>query len=352
METAYILIMLLAVALTATVTALAVLMVSRRQSQANADSLRQENARSIAGIIDPLQRDISDFKKTVGDYYLNESNQRHVVAKQVENLILANHKVSEETRRLADALHGNNSVQGDWGETMLETLLTRVGMIKDVNYIPQATHDDKGNVIRDENGTLQRPDMLLLLPDDHKIVIDSKVSLRSYLDYFNAYDAIEQQAAIKKHTESVRRHIDELARKQYHKNIKGAMEHTLMFIPNDAAYIAAVTHDPNLTDYAWQRKVVIVSATHLMSVLQMISQLWRVEKQNRNAEEIAKTGGLIFDKIANFLADFKAVATNIDNARTAYEKCVAHIDHPSVGIKARAQRLQQLGSKTTKSIPH
>ena len=123
-----------------------------------------------------------------------------------------------------------------------------------------------------------------------------------------------------------------------------------MFIPNDSAYIAAVNADPTLWDYAYDRNVVIVSSTHLFSVMQIISQLWREENQNRNAIEIAKLGGLLYDKFANFCADFKAVATSIDNARKAYDKCISHLEHPSVGLMARAEKLRKLGAKTTKTL--
>lgn len=312
-------------------------------------SLRDESRRQMSEMLDPLRRNLDDFRKAVSDFYLKDADGRSALNQQIESLITANREIGQEARKLSNALSSDTRVQGKWGETVLETLLTRAGFERDRTFYTQKSTFDSA-LISDESGRTQRPDVIVILPESHCLVIDSKVSISAFLESYEATDRQSEQLALKKHAASVKSHVDELARHQYHKNIKGAMEHTLMFIPNDSAYIAAVNADPTLWDYAYDRNVVIVSSTHLFSVMQIISQLWREENQNRNAIEIAKLGGLLYDKFANFCADFKAVATSIDNARKAYDKCISHLEHPSVGLMARAEKLRKLGAKTTKTL--
>ncbi len=312
--------------------------------------LVDENTQRLGEMLTPLQNNLSEFRKAVGDFYTTDQQQRAVLNQQIEALKTDNRTIAEEARRLSNSLSANSQVQGRWGETVLETLLTRAGMVKGETFLTQSSAELRDNEMAEISPAL-RPDVILRLPDEHTVVIDSKVSLTAFLEYFRATDSAHEDLAMRRHVDSVKKHVNELAEKQYHKQIKGAMEHTIMFIPNDSAYIAAVTHDPNLWDYAYRHNVVIVSSTHLLSTLQMITQLWRVEKQNKNADEIAKLGGLIYDKTSAFLKDFETVRTSMEKTLKACETVAAHIEHPSVGLKARAQKLKALGSKTTKNLP-
>lgn len=311
--------------------------------------LTSENERQINQLISPLRSEIESFKTRVSEFYVNGESARASIKTQIERLMEANRAVGEEARRLTNALTSNIRVQGKWGETVLETLLTRAGMVKGINFFTQDSKAD-GAMINDYDASGLRPDVLVVLPDGHKVVIDAKVSLTAFMQFYNSDNKDTENAALKRHMDSVKKHVDELARKQYHKNIKGALEHTLMFIPNDSAYIAALSDGGTLGEYAYSRNIVIVSSTHIFSVIQLIHQLWRVEKQNQNAEEIARLGGLIFDKLINFFDDFKSINNAIGNVAKAYDKCIAHIDHPTVGLKARASKLRDLGSKTTKKL--
>lgn len=314
------------------------------------DALRDENKRQIAEILSPLQSNIEEFRKSVTQYYENETRDKTALIKEVALLSKTGKEVGEEARRLTHALTGSTSAQGKWGEMLLETLLTKAGLVKGRDFHTQFASDAKG-AIRDDNDRGQRPDVVIDLPDEHKVVVDSKVSLTSFATLEESESNAARDEALRRHLASVKKHVDELAKKQYHKNIAGAMEHTLMFIPNDAAYIAAITADSSLWEYAYAKNVVIVSSTHILSVLQMTRQLWRVENQNRNAEQIARLGGLIYDKMAAFLADFESVRTSAQKTLEAWGKCEAHINNERTGIRARAQRLQELGSKTTRRIP-
>lgn len=313
------------------------------------EALNNENNRQLSEILSPLNHNIDDFRKAVDQYYINDTRDRGMLTQQLEQLMTANRRISEETRRLSNALSSNTRAQGRWGETVLENMLSNAGMIKDVNFIIQSGKDGNARIL-DEDDNPQKPDVIVMLPDNRKIIIDAKVSLTDYLQYVDADNDDISIQALKKHADSVKKHVNELARKQYHKNVSGAMEHTLMFIPNDAAYIAAVTYDKTLWDFAYQHNVVIVSGTHLLSVLQLIKQIWRIENQNRNAEEIARLGGLIFDKLVTFMNDFTDIQRHIASANKAYDKCAAHIDNTTVGLKARTLKLRELGSKTTKRL--
>lgn len=308
------------------------------------------NRRELSAILDPLKENIGDFRRAVDDSYLKENSSREALRRQVEQLVRANSEIGEETRRLSDALRGNTRLQGRWGEQILERLLDSAGFIRDVHYSTQVTKSD-GRRLVDDDGKAQRPDLLFILPGDSRVVIDAKTSMTAYLSYCEAASEAEEQSSLKAHVDSVRRHVDELSRAQYHKYISGALEHTLMFMPNDGAFLAALRGDPSLPEYALKRNVVIVSPTHLLSILQLINQLWRVDKQNRNAEEIAALGGKLYDKFASFVADFEAIRRNLDSTANAYERCRRHIAEGNTSLAARAEKLRAMGARTTKTIP-
>lgn len=313
-------------------------------------NLTEKNKNELDHIINPLKENIEEFKKAVRDSYMKENSSREALSAQINTLAKANNEVSRETRKLSDALKGNIAIQGKWGEMVLEKILESAGLIRNIHFISQSSSIE-GSAIKDEDNRLQRPDVILLLPGDHKIVVDSKTSLSSYLRALEASDTGIEEKELKQHSLSTRLHIDELARKQYHKNIQGAVEHTLMFIPNDAAYIAALKSEPELGDYALKKNVVIVSPAHILSVVQMISQMWRIENQNKNAEAIAKLGGNLYDKIVAFMSEFENIDKYLKASSKAYDKCLNHLSAGSTSILNRSERLRKMGAKTTKRLP-
>lgn len=315
-----------------------------------AEKLAEENRDELTTILSPLRQNLGDFRRAVADSYVKENSSREALSKQIESLIRANSEIGNETRRLSEALRGNTRLQGLWGEVLLQRLLDAEGFVRDVHYIPQAASVD-GHRISDDDGNPLRPDILFLLPDSVRVVIDAKTSLTAYLNYCDASGAGEEEAALKAHILSVRNHIDKLGRSEYHKHIKGAVEHTLMFMPNDGAYLAALRADKDLLEYANRRKVVIVSPAHLLSILNLISQLLRIDKQNRNAEEIARVGGLLYDRISTFLKEFDSIQEKLTAAGKAVEKSKRALAEGNQSVIARAQRLRELGAKTSKIMP-
>ncbi len=317
---------------------------------AQSATLRRTNRNEIDAVLAPLRDRLADFQKAVRESYVDENARREALSEKIEYLTKMSSEVGEEARRLSNALRGNAALQGKWGETVLEQLLEKAGLQPGVHFsLQQAKEDGKGYTT--EEGTGLRPDVVLLLPGKHKVIIDSKASVSAYLSYSEAETEMEAKIHLKRHALSVRKHIDELAAKQYHKNVPGALEQTLMFMPNDAAYLAALRADSALPDYAMSKNVAIVSPAHLMSVVQLVMQLWRVENQNRNAENIAKSAGQLYDKIVTFISDFESIEAHVVKAHEAYEKCLGQLAGGRGNVLGRVEKLREMGAKTSKRIP-
>ena len=317
----------------------------------NSESLKEANSEQIDALLRPLKENIESFKKTISEGYVKESSSRKLLEVQIERLVKLNETIGEEARNLTSALKGNSKVQGDWGEMILETLLENAGLERGINFETQLTRDSGGNVLKNDEGKMLRPDVLIKLPDNHSIIVDSKVSLTAFVDYCNAEDENVRIVAGKKHLQSVYAHIDELYAKMYQNNLKGAADYVMMFIPNESAYIAAVQLDINLWKYAYERGVIIVSPTHLFSVMSIVSQLWRQDKQNRNAMLIAERGGKLYDKLVLFMESFEKVGKSIDDAMTSYNKSFNQLRTGKGNVLRQAEDMKALGAKASKSLP-
>lgn len=317
----------------------------------NSESLKEANSEQIDALLRPLKENIESFKKTISEGYVKETSSRKLLEAQIERLVKLNETIGEEARNLTSALKGNSKVQGDWGEMILETLLENAGLERGINFETQLTRDSGGNVLKNDEGKMLRPDVLIKLPDNHSIIVDSKVSLTAFVDYCNAEDENVRIAAGKKHLQSVYAHIDELYAKMYQNNLKGAADYVMMFIPNESAYIAAVQLDINLWKYAYERGVIIVSPTHLFSVMSIVSQLWRQDKQNRNAMLIADRGGKLYDKLVLFMDSFEKVGKSIDDAMTSYNKSFNQLRTGKGNVLRQAEDMKALGAKASKSLP-
>ncbi len=308
-------------------------------------NLRETNSEYLGSVLTPLKTQIESFSSAVRESYVNDNATRKSLSDQIDNLMRLNVSIGEEARNLSSALKGNTRVQGQWGEAVLESLLESVGLIKNVNFFTQT-----GIKSDDISHAGKRPDVVVLLPDDHRLIIDSKVSLTAYMEFVGANSIEERMRAGKKHLESVKRHIDELCGKEYHSCVENALEHVLMFIPNEGAFFAALELDSDINKYAFDRKVVIVSPTHLYSIIQLVTQLWRQENQNKNAENIAKLGGLLYDKFVAFVSEIENMGSQLELSRRAYDRCLNHLTSGPTSLVNRAERLRQLGAKTNKRI--
>ncbi len=315
------------------------------------ETLRDTNTSQIDAVLRPLREQLGEFRRAVDDSFIRDNASRQSLSDQIDRLMSLNVSIGEEARNLASALKGNSKVQGDWGEMVLESLLESAGLRRDVNFRVQPASDESGKSLRDsDTGRGLRPDIVVMLPEDRLLVIDSKVSLTAFAEYHEAEDDAKRSRAAARHLESVKKHIDELAAKKYQMLFRNAADQVLMFVPNDSAWTLAFSLDDTLWKYAFDRKVTIVSPAHLFSVMLLVSQMWRQEGQNRNAQEIARLGGLLYDRFVKFTNDFAAIEAALQKAQRAYEDCCHDLNSGSQSLIARAERLRELGARTSKRL--
>ncbi len=317
----------------------------------NTADLKAQNEERLSEILAPLRMNIDEFRKTVTDTYNNEARERFSLSERIKELVDLNQSISRQARELSEALRGDSKVQGDWGEMVLESILENSGLQKGVEYFTQATTDSDGNVLRNEDGTMLRPDVVVKYPDGRFVVIDSKVSLTAFVDYANADNEEIRDGAAMRHVRSVKKHIDELARKRYQEYVGDAkLDFVMMFIPNEPAYIAAMRLDPSLWQEAYDRQVLIVSPTHLVSGLKLIAQLWSRDRHTKNAITIAEEAGKMYDKFADFTKDMERIEKAIGSTRKAYDDAMTKLTTGTGNLVNRALNLQKLGVKASKQL--
>lgn len=319
------------------------------------EKFKEANETRLSEILNPLKEDIKDFKRRVDDTYMNSSKERTLLGEQMKRLMELNMSIGKEARDLTEALSGNTKVQGDWGEMVLETILVKSGLVEGENYFVQRTKNDDGTQIKnDDNGRL-RPDVVVALPDKKCIVIDSKVSLTAYVNYINADNDDDRQCFGKAHLLSVRSHLKELETKRYQDFVgvgnDDRIDYVLMFIPNEHAYMAAMTLDNNLWMEAYEKRVVIISPAHVISTLRLIAQLWTRDKQTKNALKIAEEGGKLYDKFVGFVNDMQTVEQSLGKASEAYASAMSKLHTGRGCIVSKVENLKKLGAKTSKTLP-
>ncbi len=322
---------------------------------AHSEKLKASNNAQMSEILNPLKEEIKDFKKKVDDTFLNSSKERSVLGEQMRQLMDLNKTIGKEARELTEALSGNTKIQGDWGELILQTILDKSGLVEGENYFVQLTKNEDGEQIKNERNERLRPDVVVSLPDKKSIVIDSKVSLTAYLNYVNADNEADRTKYGKAHVLSVRSHLKELDSKNYQDYVgidkDGRIDYVLMFIPNEHAYMAAMSLDPNLWMEAYEKRVVIISPAHVISTLRLIAQLWTRDKQTKNALLIAEEGGKLYDKFVGFIDDMQSIGDSLNKASEAHQNALNKLKDGRGNIMTKVQKLQELGAKASKSLP-
>lgn len=317
--------------------------------QRNMQYMKTANEESLSSLLGPLKIRIEDFNRSIQRSHEDAQAGRHTISTQLENLRRMNEAINAETRNLANALRGNNGALGKWGESVLESLLCAGGLVKGENFLTQYTKDDQGKALVSESGSTLRPDVVIKLPDNRNIIIDAKATLSAYLEYCNAPDKDAADLAARRHVESVKRNIDILSSKQYQKSVSNAMKQVLMFIPNDAALIVAINTDPALTEYAMTRNVTLVGPIHLISIVQLVTEIWRNDRKDRNAEEIAELGGRLYDAVAGFMDSMEKINSALGTAKKAYDAAYSRLTSTQ-GVVNRAERLRKMGVRATRKI--
>ncbi len=315
-------------------------------------NFKEQNETRLNEILTPLKENIEQFKKSINESYSKEARERFSLQEKIKELMELNQSIGKEAKELATALRRDSKTQGNWGEMILESILEKSGLEKGREYTVQQTRDESGQTLRNEENRGLRPDVVVNYPDGRHLVIDSKVSLTAYVEYVNCDDPSHREILAKRHVDSVRAHICELDKKSYQDVVGGGQtDFVMMFIPNEGAYSAAMQLSNSLWQEAYDKHVLIVSPTHLISALKLIEQLWRHDKIANNYIEIARLGGTMYDKFVGFVNDMHAIRKSIDNTRDSYDKAMNKLCDGRGNLVSRAEKLKKLGAKTNKSMP-
>ena len=328
------------------------------QLAAKQSALQENNRLQMDELLKPIKEQFADFKKSVEDSKTqNEVNKKELQStfeatmklfqqeqqQAVTSLKEQTSKIGSDAANLTKALKGDSKLQGDWGEMVLETILENSGLRKDEEFFIQEN-------TKDENGKNFRPDVIVRFPEGRSLVIDSKVSLTAYTDALAADNDADRDRLMKAHALSVRKHIDELAEKDYSKLVDDAIGFVLMFIPNETSYIAAMKQQTELSRYAYQKKIIIISPSNLLMALQLAYNLWQYDRQNKNVEKIVKTAADLYDKVAGFEDTFTSIGDVLSRLSTTYDKAKKQLYEGSGNVMRRVESLKSLGVTPKKQI--
>ncbi len=311
----------------------------------------EQNESNLRNLLEPLGKNISEFKKKVEETYDKESKQRFSLEEKIKELAALNLQISTEAKNLTNALKGDSKQQGDWGEMILENLLENSGLQKGREYFVQEfLRNDAGQTVSDENGRKMQPDVVINYPDKRKIIIDSKVSLTAYEKYVSEENPAEQKILLKEHINSLKRHIDGLSGKKYHEFAADTLDFVMMFVPIEPAYLDAVRADRTLWDYAYKKRVILISPTNLIAALKLVADLWQREYQNQNAIEIADRGGKLYDKFVGFIENMNEIGINMAKAQKSYDDAFKQLQTGSGNLIGQVEKLKKLGVKAQKTL--
>lgn len=306
------------------------------------------NEKKVFDLLNPLKERIQDFEKKVDETYKEETRERISLKKELEFIVKLNQQVSEDTLKLTNALKGDKKMQGDWGEMQLEMILSKAGLEKDIHYSRQGNY-------KDDDLNNQRPDYVIHLPDNKHLVVDSKVSLVAYEQYFNEEDEQKKATFLKTHIQSLLKHITDLGGKNYHKLYGiNPPDYVLLFVPIEPALYLALKEDGKLYEKALDRNIVLVSTSTLLATLRTISYIWKQDNQRKNVVEIATESGELYDKFVGFMADLVNLGKKLDSAKDDYTDAMGKLYQSSKKgstIIGRIERIKKLGAATSKSLP-
>lgn len=298
-------------------------------------SFRETNREALDLLLKPFRDNITDFRERVERIYASENEQRGALKNELKNLMELNRRITTETTNLTNALKGNSKVQGDWGEMILDTILSNSNLIKGVHY-------DTQHNLKDADGNNLRPDVVLYLPERKQIVIDSKVSLTAFVNYTSAETEAERAQYLAAHVASVRQHVVELGRKEYQR-LLNSPDFVIMFVPNEPAFLAALQADPAIWSDAYDKKVIVSSPTNLFALLKLVDDLWKRNAQSRNTADIVTYGTKLYDQLVAFTASLENVGVSLDKARDAYADAYKRLCTGNDNIIRSGERLRRLG---------
>jgi DNA recombination protein RmuC len=306
----------------------------------------EQNRTKLEEILKPLGEKIMQaLRKKVDEAYHNESKERFSLVNEIKRLAELNQQISQEASNLTQALKGQAKTRGNWGEIILESILEKSGLVKDREYFVQQSFTNA-------EGKRLQPDVIISYPGERSVIIDSKVSLNAYERYSSSEIKEEQDMALREHLQAIRNHINDLSSKNYQDlyQIK-SLDFVMMFLPIEPAYMLAIQSDPNLWNFAYERRILLISPTNLIASLKMIANLWRVEYQNKNAVEIARQSGELFDKFKGFVDDLEDIGKKLTATRSSYDDAMNKLSSGKGNLIRRAEKLKELGVKPEKKLP-
>ncbi len=305
----------------------------------------EQNRSNLDQLLKPLGEKIRDFEKKVEDTYDKEAQQRFSLKEEVKRLAELNKKVAEDAENLTRALKGDSKSQGNWGEMILESVLERSGLVKDREYSVQPS-------FQGDDGRRMQPDVVVSYPGNRSVIIDAKVSLTAYERLVDAASPELREKYLKEHLTSIRNHINELGNKNYLDIYQiQSLDFIMMFLPVEPAYLLAIREDPEIWNYAYDRRILLISPTNLLAALKLIASLWRQEYQNKNALEIARQSGDLLDKFYALLADLNDLGNRLNLTQKSYDDAINKLSEGKGNLIRRAQRIEELGAKTKKKLP-
>ncbi len=311
----------------------------------NSQEFTQVNQKNIGEILNPLKEKIQTFEKKVEETYEKGIKDQTDLKAELKKLHDLNLKISDEATNLTKALKGDVKKQGNWGEVILERILERSGLTEGREF-------EKQESVTGEDGSRLQPDVVIHLPEQKHIVVDSKVSLIAYERWVNEADEDEKKKHIKDHLLSIKTHVKTLSEKHYQKAIGlNSPDFVLLFVPIESSFSVAIEADQELFSFAWDNKVVIVSPSTLLATLRTIASIWQQENQTRNAFEIARQGGALYDKFVNFIADLEKIGANLDTTRKNYDAAMNKLNDGRGNLVRSAEKLKELGAKASKELP-
>ena len=318
--------------------------------------MKQENNRQLEDLLKPLKEKMAEFKRSVDSSKEKGIEQSARLEQQISRMMEEARRLGSEAGSLAAALKGEQKTQGNWGEMILDDILSRSGLQAGIHYDLQPTlRDSSGKTLRTEDNRMLRPDVIVHYPDGRHVIIDSKVSLTAYAEYMNAEEENSRAEALNRHLRSVRKHVEELAGKDYsfylEKSGKETADFVLMFIPNESSYLSAMNQLPTLWREAFDKKVLIVSPVNLIALLQLICMAWVRADQDRNQENILKTAGQLLDRVYAFYDDFDEIGRNMERLQKSYNDALGRLKYARGGhsIVNSGEKLRQLGVKLSKN---
>lgn len=318
---------------------------ANRIFEQKSERFTQQSRTTLDTLLNPFRDQLQDFRKRVEDVYTSETRDRQALRSEIRSLQDLNRQITEEAANLTRALKGDKKVQGNWGELILERVLEHSGLRKGVEYETQGSY-------RDGDHQLMRPDVVVYLPDRRNLVVDSKVSLQAYQQWVTEEDEAVREERLKQHVEAVRNHIRSLSEKDYSQlNGLHSPDFVLLFMPIEPAFVAAFQQDESLFTEAFERKIIVVTPSTLLATLRTVENIWRYERQSRNAQRIAERAGAIYDKLRIFAEAMEKMGTQLQTVHGTYDAAMNTLTRGRGNLISQANRFVELGVRVKRELP-